>query len=481
MKVIHLQMKAVVIMPKKRDLNKESIKIISVAAFCFSIVSFITTAAGLGDFVFTDKQAWQATIISFSVQSILFVFNLRLPGYFNKINSNINAKYKMLRIFKIMVVDSVFVFFYFSVLVASSLFSFVYIYDSSYLSRDINYIDADIVLTNEYNSALKNYTDYINEHSKNIELQMSDNVIELINKLPHTSDDMLNLEDLEKKVDEEQENYNLAVSEYNVKESEIESYQKIIDDGFDSDFWMTEIISDAILQKEKADQELATLNKEKSEAKKRLNEAKKALNKYEKPKEEIAKEFLIKLLQNDISGNLEEKELYLNNALSKINEMVEKFITDEDWQDSFGEVVQIVQKLNITKDEYIKLNTALEQDVINTQVVLPNVNEKGNDDIIRWKEEWKRKYESLEDNISVLSSYDATDDLERLDKYKREYLTDISKIEKSWEFLFDKNRKYPFNVRFSAVFAIFLDLASLIVGIFIYYHELGKSNNNGNN
>ena len=96
-------------MAKKVDVNKESIKIISVAAFCFSIVSCITTATGLGEFVFKDKQAWQAAIISFSIQSILFVFNLRLPGYFAKINKNIRTKINILRPIKLLILDIVFV------------------------------------------------------------------------------------------------------------------------------------------------------------------------------------------------------------------------------------------------------------------------------------------------------------------------------------------------------------------------------------
>ena len=134
-------------MSKKIDVHKESIKIISVAAFCFSIVSFITTATGLGEFIFTEKQAWQAAIISFSIQSILFVFNLRLPGYFNKINNNIEARNIVFKFLKKIAIDALFILFYICILIASSLFSFVYIYDASYLSRDINYVDADIVLT----------------------------------------------------------------------------------------------------------------------------------------------------------------------------------------------------------------------------------------------------------------------------------------------------------------------------------------------
>lgn len=79
---------------KKESTNKQGIQLMKIAAFCFTIVSCITTATGLGNFVFKDSQAWQAGIISFSIQTILFILNLKLPGYFAKIKNNIKIMWK---------------------------------------------------------------------------------------------------------------------------------------------------------------------------------------------------------------------------------------------------------------------------------------------------------------------------------------------------------------------------------------------------
>ena len=463
-------------MTKKIDIHRESIKIISVAAFCFSIVSFITTATGLGEFIFTEKQAWQAAIISFSIQSILFVFNLRLPGYFNKINNNIEARNIVFKFLKKIAIDALFILFYICILIASSLFSFVYIYDASYLSRDINYVDADIVLTNEYNSALKNYNNYVNNEIKILELQMNKKVGELIELLPKSDVEALSLNELESKYEEAESKYKIAVVAYERKEEELDSYNKSLESYLsynESGYWIPlDKLNELNSKIEETNMELSTLNEEKIKAETERDNAKNELEHYEKPNEEIAKEFLIKLLQNNLSEITIDNESYLNDAMSKISEMVEKYIQMEDWDNSFSEMANIVQELNMLKDEYITLSVSMNVNSLNEPVT---TNETEIDDNIVWRNEWREKYDELEDSINMLPNYNATADVERLDQYKREYLTDISMIEKSWQFLIDKNRRYPFNVRFSAIFAVFLDISSLAVGLFIYYHDIDKS------
>ena len=460
-------------MTKKIDIHRESIKIISVAAFCFSIVSFITTATGLGEFIFTEKQAWQAAIISFSIQSILFVFNLRLPGYFNKINNNIEARNIVFKFLKKIAIDALFILFYICILIASSLFSFVYIYDASYLSRDINYVDADIVLTNEYNSALKNYNNYVNNEIKILELQMNKKVGELIELLPKSDVEALGLNELESKYEEAESKYKIAVAAYERKKEELDSYNEMIQSYIDSGLWvLMQKIDEINLKKEEVNQALSELNDEKVKAETERDNAKNELEHYEKPNEEIAKGFLIKLLQNNLSEITIDNESYLNDAMSKISEMVEKYIQMEDWDNSFSEMANIVQELNMLKDEYITLSVSMNVNSLNEPVT---TNETEIDDNTVWRNEWREKYDELEDSINMLQNYNATADIERLARYKREYLTDISVIEKSWLFLIDKNRRYPFNVRFSAAFAVFLDISSLLVGLFIYYYEIDKN------
>lgn len=489
-------------MAKKVDVNKESIKIISVAAFCFSIVSCITTATGLGEFVFEDKQAWQAAIISFSIQSILFVFNLRLPGYFAKINGNIRTKINILRPIKLLILDIVFVALYVLVLLASSLFSFVYIFDASYLSRDISYIDADVILTSEYNKEKRNYDDYINEEIKAIEINMCLKIIRLQDILPPTDSEASDYNLLEDSVSDAEANIDLLNVEIDRKNDEIKMYEGIRDDYPINIFGITPQYTEAIEKLEQANLELTDLKTQKIEADSELKKAQKALDNYSKPKEDSAKAFLVKLLQNDINSTSKETVDYLEQAMSELTNMVENYVNDASVGDSYGEMVQVTQSLNMTKEEYITLQKLISSTSISGSdvILLPDISNKK--DIERWKNEWKLKFEELSSDINnvptyigldnddysgkdiideeLLNNYDPIKATEQLDDYKREYLTDINIIEKSWGLLIDVNGRYPFNVRFSAIFAVFLDISSLAVGMFIYYFELNQTNTSNN-
>ncbi len=493
-------------MKTHKDRDKESIKIISVAAFCFSIVSCITTATGLGEFVFTDSQAWQAGLISFSIQSMLFIFNLRLPEYCSIIGKNIQSSKKIIDGLKRIFVKGLFLLLYGSVLVSSSLFSFVYIFDSSYLNRDISYIDADIKLTNEYNKALKETKEYIDEYLKVSEISMGAKLSELQSMLPDTDPNTKSEDELKEEERQANENYLNIVTERENKEKEIQLCDDTIAAYPTSIYGITEIVKDAHEKKTIATQELSELKKSETEAKIALESVQVAVENYKKNKEDSVKEFLTKLLQNDLSQNSD----YLDDAMSEITDMIENYandiniknefkskVSENDSEVTFSDLVQQVQSLNITKEQYVSLRNARDKYqngqylLSENQIEHPELeNEK---DIKRWQDEWRVKYDELivligdiprfvgldsnelisKNNINqtLLEKYKDLDIIDNLSKVKREYLSNINKIEKSWSLLTDNDEKYPFNVRFSAIFAVFLDLASLIVGIFIYYYN----------
>lgn len=122
------------ISPKTRDAN--GITIVKVAAFAFAIVSWNATADGLSTYIFTESQ-WMATLISFGIQSILFVLNLRLPFYYHKIGENCpnretrkyhwgNKKGQEKKTYKSTSFQRAIILFYVMLLSSSSFFSFVY-------------------------------------------------------------------------------------------------------------------------------------------------------------------------------------------------------------------------------------------------------------------------------------------------------------------------------------------------------------------
>lgn len=104
-----------------------SIRLLRYAASALAFISFITTAEGLHEFVFTE--VWQAYLASFAVQSILLVFNFLFFHFYIRINNL--EKFPMF--FKRLLTYCI-VFLFTDSLIVSSTFSFVFIANNTYSS-----------------------------------------------------------------------------------------------------------------------------------------------------------------------------------------------------------------------------------------------------------------------------------------------------------------------------------------------------------
>lgn len=103
-----------------------SVRLLRYAAAGLAFISFLTTAGGLHEFVFTD-QPWQAYLASFAVQSILLIFNFLFLQFYVRINS----LEKFPKFFKrVLIYASIGLFL--GALIISSTFSFVFIANNTY-------------------------------------------------------------------------------------------------------------------------------------------------------------------------------------------------------------------------------------------------------------------------------------------------------------------------------------------------------------
>lgn len=105
-----------------------SVRLLRYAAAGLAFISFLTTAGGLHEFVFTDQdQLWQAYLASFAVQSILLIFNFLFLQFYVRINS----LEKFPKFFKrVLIYASIGLFL--GALIISSTFSFVFIANNTY-------------------------------------------------------------------------------------------------------------------------------------------------------------------------------------------------------------------------------------------------------------------------------------------------------------------------------------------------------------
>lgn len=104
-----------------------SIRLLRYAAAALTFISFITTAKGLQEFVFTE--VWQAYLASFAIQSILLVFNFLFFHFYVRINN-----LERFPVFFKRVLTYFIVFLFTISLIVLSVFSFVFISNNVYLS-----------------------------------------------------------------------------------------------------------------------------------------------------------------------------------------------------------------------------------------------------------------------------------------------------------------------------------------------------------
>ena len=123
-------------------------KLLVTCSLALAMVSFYATAQGLHEYVFT--QMWQALLVSAAIQTALFILNLKLI-YFFTLNPRI-----------VLILWA-------TMLVSSSLFSFVFISNEIY-NTSLYYSDAERIMDEftikkcyQYQNYLDNYLIYTKE------------------------------------------------------------------------------------------------------------------------------------------------------------------------------------------------------------------------------------------------------------------------------------------------------------------------------
>lgn len=446
------------------DSDKEGIRIVKVAAFCFSIISWIATAEGLNDYVF--DLWWEAYLISFGIQSILFVFNLKLPQYFKK----------MKWFSKI-----AFVILYIVILVSSSIFSFVYICTSAMYSNSIGYTDADIILNTQYSAIKEKTTDYIREDMKALLIVAGIQISQMQEGLPKT--DSIPFEELQQIEATAKYEYELSVTVRQGKETAYQEAQKTRDALYDVRYARASDFQEADNACKAALTELSEAQSKEQAKKSEYEVALQAVNNYEEPHELVTQDFLTELLKAEPDPDV------LSKKMKTITDMVLNLGESENTIESFNELVQETQSLNITIEQYLMLKEVTRGNVEDKSTFVPVPNPESEDfesQLKLWQDDWNDKFNALENvinnlpsfslsnildiqnqsiDVELLQEYDSEEILETLSNLKRENLSGISDVEKSFVLLLSK---YPFTSIFSLILAIFFDVVSLMAGLFVH-------------
>lgn len=499
--------------PKNTKSRLMGISIVRVAAFSFAIVSWYATSAGLSDYVFESR--WQSGLISFGIQALLFVLNLKLPFYFNRIGEKEPNREKKKYLFgdnkgqykqsyKMTAYQRMLIVFYIAVIVCSSFFSFIYICNHVVYKHQSGYSDDNSILTLSYRSILNDTDVYVTENTKAMQILASKLLGELKEVYPSASDSKnpLSLEELKVIEKESQDDYDIADDEYESAngrveflQKEIEAYQEnIINTEYHSwwEFWER--------KKEEAQEELKEArkilkeNKEKRDtAKKNLTKAKNDVENYKKTQDTIITEFLLEMLKATPSIEVLEQDIKdLNDTIVELGE-------SDSIVQNYADLVGRTQTLTIVVKDYISLINASKAKGENSieyllehvmdDVIPPDPSqqqESFSKDCLIWRNSWNIKLNALENiiqhlprfsraekerlsdsmiDIDILSHYVADDKIEEIEMLRRTKVSDINIIEKVSALLVGK---YWFTAWFSLALAIFFDVSSLLSGLFIY-------------
>lgn len=492
---------------KHINTNKEGIRIVKVAAFCFAIISFIATSEGLASYVF--EYRWQAYMISFGIQSILFVFNLKLPYYFEKIGSLVpndkKKKRKNNKTFRWTFMQKVIACFYVAVIFSSSFFSYVFIVNVAYASTQ--YLDADITLDSNYRKILDETEDFINEDIKLTQLIAIEKLSELQGKITYDSSEKEKSES-----DFQTEKLN-AQNDFDNKSAAVDTAQRIFDTAKNtyeepmSSRWRSEEDhNQEYLDYKNASDELEKAIFEKNAADKALKNAINAVDNFKPSASSTVKSFLVEMLKAEPS--LEDYEVDgknvsgLNTYIEILNEYVVQLENEDLSSSDFSDIVSKTEELNISVNNYILLRQAqkfeganndindLKDDIKMNSILVPVYDSDNyNEQIETWKSAWKERMVNLERVIKtipnfsdlnkdylnnyndivdfkILTAYDAQSISDKVDNLIRDNISSINQIERAKNLLLCD---YPFLAVFSLLLAFFFDIASLLAGLFIFY------------
>lgn len=471
--------------------DKKEIQILKIAAFCFAIISWIATAYGLQNYIFQDAS-WQATLVSFAIQSILFIFNLKLPYYFGKIpykKLKAGQGFFLCRLLKNYIFNSrtIFILFYTLILMSSSCFSYVYIANRIYTST--KYIDANMYLDRAYRNALQQTNVYTQEYISYMEYQIGFILEQLQAKLGvNQTKTAETLKTLKQQLSQAKLEYQNCQTDLENAKNIRDAAQKTYDTPNSERYRSAEIHAQELQQLIAAENVVTEKTQLVNQTNQIVEQLKLEISELETSDSELFRNFFIELAQATPNTNT------LQSIASQIYEQVIE--ADDNTQYSndtitnIKSIMDLIEKYGtVSETKYNSIDIYLEE-LITDEIILPDGEADFNSqEVKKWTGYWKTKYHKLEQtmnslptfsssntnkystnviNIEILTSYEPDDLLQELDVLQRQYLFDTNALERGLILL---TSKFNNLAKFSICFALFLDCSSLLAGIFLYYVE----------
>lgn len=488
---------------KNHDQGYKERRIITIASFCFALVSWAATAEGMRKYVFSSGI--EAGLISFGIQSILFAFNLRLPYFVEKIGKLTpdGERKKKGNRYKWTVRQKLVAAFYAFILLSSSVFSFVYICNSVIYEHDTGYVDDNTALQYKYRKVLVQTQDAIDESMKALPLIASAQLADLqqeLNDAGLATDKSETLEALKKVKLEAENNWDICKQKLTTAQRNYDTAKEALDNAGKAMYWRTSEYEVALANYNSANDELESAEKEETEAHNAYKIAQSNVDGYKPSSGTLVSTILAELLKTNPETSK------IENAMNGLMEYIVNLGEASAIPSNYTQIVKQSQSVNTTINQYIKLcgttgeGTTEEsakalaerlKNQMNNSEPIPNPDNKESfqEELSSWRNEWKKKYNDLQALIMLVPTY-SEDELEgigesvvdtnilinyqpeklsdSLNDTAREKLTDINVMERAFLRLF---RKYRITAVMSIIIAFGLDISSLFAGIITFWME----------
>lgn len=487
--------------------HNEGIRIVKIAAFCFAIVSWFATAQGLQEYVF-NGQYWQACMISFGIQSILFVFNLKLPEYFAQIGKRVPnnlRKYRKYHLgkkrgtfkdtFKWTRLQKIIAFFYVLILLASSFFSFVYMTNLVY--KNTRYIDANIVLDRNYRMYLNKVDVYTNEFIKVSQLIINKKLSDLqsLIKDSNVQSERKSKSELQNELIEKEKELNDKIVAQENAQYIFDTAKEIYETPMDVRWRDLSTYNSERMAYETERGKLNAAKEATSVAKLELDKAQLALDNYKPTLNTVVHDLLVATL--NFQSNSDE----LKSLMTQLNDIVLETNESEITAETFAQIVVHTKELSISIDNYHLLNMIQSKEgdnndiadfktqMISNEIIVPAPSsESFLEDKEQWETQWKKRFLLLENIIKSVPNYSESTtsaidnigeivDIQSLKEFKAQEISDkidiivrtnlanINALERAIKLLVSD---FSILAWFSFGIAIFFDISSLLAGLFVY-------------
>lgn len=492
-----------------KKIKNPSVDLLTTAAVSLAIVSCIATASGLSQYVFDKGKYWQALIISTAIQGTLFTLSIKGPALIMRKT----GRTKWLRaIFVILV--------WFIAMVASFLFSYVYISSTAYshtllmqdahsiLSKDclaLNFeLDADAKNTmdslqgsmNSYITTLSTVGSARAEESEKLDQTKQDTIQGVIDNLPEQSDaigSLLNklgdgtltnderdillegIKQLLKDNNSIYEDKTAARSNAYDALSDIQQrlasfmntnspvYQGLIDQQSETNKIITELSHDiGSLEEERRalNEAYLLLADDNSNLKTRLDASVLALRKFFNALDENSN------MQDLLKISSEIYNVLIENNVSENDPRLEKYAQFKIDVKNY----EYAAKAYITLEkERSELNKVYEETLDPAGARLENTAFSE----VEWKTYWVSRLNQLEivigqlEEINSLDNEYAKSQIEQLASRKRLYLSDLNDLDRAFSLLFQEH-EHKNIIFFSIGFAVFIDLFAFFIGWLLF-------------